>query len=304
MRALIITEKLGTDDSRCSTFIANEGVRRGHEVFECYSDKISLLDGEVICSAERFLSETEANAAAQKFVIKRDFDVVFFRPNPPVDMAYLTTLYLLQLIENDVLILNKPSSVIRFPEKILPHYFAEFSPPTLISKNRVEILDFIRKHQGAVAKPLYWYGGNGVEKLSDNDIERLDALLATNKEPLVYQKFLPEVVEGDKRMIFVNGRYINTVNRVPPEGEFIANICHGGTPNSSEPNEYHRKNIIPIVEKFCIDYDIALCGIDVIGNNVTEMNITTPVIFPDLDLIYNLKEETNFWSELENRLSK
>jgi len=301
MKALIITEKLGTDDSRCSTFIANEALAREHEVYECYSDKISLLDGEIICSAEQFLAETEPNKSAQKFVIKQQFDVVFFRPNPPVDMAYLTTLYLLQLIENDVLILNKPSSVIRFAEKILPHYFADFSPPTLISKNRAEIFDFVKKHNGAVAKPLYWYGGNGVKKISTTD--EIDDLLAENKEPLVYQKFLPEIYEGDKRITFVNYRYVGTINRVPPAGEFIANLCHGGEAKAVELNEYQTTKILPKVSEFLEKYDIPLCGIDVIGNYVTEMNITTPLIFPALYKIHGTNEEKRLWDELEHRLS-
>jgi glutathione synthase len=283
--------------------MADEAISREHQIFECDQDMVSLLDGEIICVAEQYFGAHKQNSNVQKFTIKSDFDIVFWRQNPPVDMAYLTTLYLLQIIENDVLILNKPSSVIRFAEKILPHYFAEFSPPTLISKNRDEILDFIKAHNGAVAKPLYFFGGNGVEKLGADDLAKLDELLAASNEPLVYQKFLPEVVEGDKRFVFVNGKFVKAFNRVPPEGEFIANLCHGGSAKPFEPNEYHKTQIIPKVEQFLSDNDISFCGIDVIGNYVNEMNITSPLTFPPLFDVYGINAATNFWSEIEAKLT-
>lgn len=299
MKILIITNKLGTADSSCTTFMADETIKRGHKVFECEQDMVSLREGEIICSA----AEYHGDDSEQKFIIKSEFDIVFFRQNPPVNMAYLTTLYLLQIIENDVPILNKPSMVIRYAEKILPHYFAEFSPPTLISKNRAEILDFIKAQNGAVAKPLYFFGGTGVEKITVGDEAKLDELLAQNQEPLVYQKFLPEVVDGDKRFIFANSKFIGVVNRVPPEGEFIANLCHGGSAKAFEPTEYHKTHIIPKVEKFLSENDISFCGIDVIGNYVNEMNITSPLTFPPLHEVYGINAATQFWSEIEARIT-
>lgn len=279
--------------------MVDEAVRRGHEVFECDQNAVSLLNGEIICSATKY----RENLAAQKFTIKSDFDIVFFRQNPPVNMTYLTTLYLLQMIEDDVLIMNKPSKVIRYAEKILPHYFADFSPPTLISKNRTEILEFVARHDGAVAKPLYLFGGNGVQKLAAGDADKLDALLAENGEPLVYQKFIPEVTEGDKRFVFVNSKFVGAVNRVPPEGEFIANLCHGGTAHAYKPNEYQKSVIIPKVEQFLSENDISFCGIDVIGDYVNEMNITSPLTFPPLHQVYGINAATEFWSEIEARLT-
>ena len=302
MKVLIIGEKLGLDSSECSTFLADEGCKRAHKIFECDQNAVSLLDGEIVCSASEYFGTGE-NSAPQKFTIKDDFDVVFFRQNPPVNMTYLTTLYLLQMIEDDILILNKPSSVIRYTEKILPHYFADFSPPTLISKNRAEILEFIEKHEGAVAKPLYFFGGNGVVKVAAGDAAKLDELLAANEEPLVYQRFLPEVAEGDKRFVFVNSKFVGAVNRVPPEGEFIANLCHGGSAHPYEPNYYQRNVIIPKVEQFLSENDISFCGIDVIGDYVNEMNITSPLTFPPLHEVYGINAATELWKELEAKLA-
>jgi len=304
MKVLIITEKLATEAAKCSTYIAKEAVSRGHEVYECYSDKIGLLNGEVICEASRYMSENMPNDEVKKLIIRQHFDVVFFRPNPPIDMAYLTTLYLLQIIENDVLILNKPSSVIRYPEKILPHYFPEFSAPTLISKNRTEILEFMKIHNVVVTKPLYSYAGKGVEKLEAKDTARLDAIIADSKEPRVYQKFLHEVYEGDFRLIFVNGKFIAAVKRIPKNGGFIANLDSGMDEVAYEITDHHRNHIVPKLEKFLVENDIALCGIDVIGNYVSEINITSPVTFLYLHYIYERNEETKLWDAIEDRLSK
>lgn len=303
LRILIIANKLGQKDSVCSPFIAREAIKRGHEVYECDQDKISLLMGEIICNAERFYSVEEKNEAAKKFTIKSDFDIVFFRQNPPINMAYITTLCLLQLIEDDVMILNRPSSLLRYAEKIIPHYFPEFSPPTLISKNREEIIEFVEKHGGAVAKPLYFYGGNGVVKVKHGDVAKLDSLLADNEEPLVYQKFIPEVAEGDKRFVFVNSKFVGAVNRVPPEGEFIANLCHGGSAHPFEPNEYQKTVIIPKVEQFLSENDISFCGIDVIGDYVNEMNVTSPLTFPPLHEVYGLNAAEGLWDHLEDKFA-
>ncbi len=303
LRILMIGQKLGFDDSECSTFMIDEAVQRGHMVMECEQGFVSLLDGEIICTASEYFGAEKENSELQKFTIKTDFDIVLFRQNPPVNMTYLTTLYLLQMIENDVMILNKPSAVIRYAEKILPHYFERFSPPTLISKNRAEILEFVAKHNGAVAKPLYLFGGNGVVKLAVGDEDKLDELLSNSSEPLVYQKFLPEVTQGDKRFVFVNSKFIGAVNRVPPEGEFIANLCHGGSAHAYEPNEYQRTEIIPKTEQFLSENDISFCGIDVIGDYVNEMNVTSPLTFPPLFEVYGINAAEEFWSEIEARLT-
>lgn len=303
LRVLIIANKLGTEESVCSPFIANEAVARGHQVFECDHDVLSLLDSEIICEADEYFGGDAENSPPKKFTIKNDFDIVFFRQNPPVDMAYMTTLHLLRTIENDVPIINRPSALLKFAEKILPHEFDGFSPPTLISRNRAEILTFIKSHGGVVAKPLYFYGGNGVEKLGLDDKARLDELLSDNNEPKVFQKFLPEVTEGDKRFVFVNSKFVGAVNRVPPEGAFIANLCHGGSAHAYEPNDYQKTVIIPKVEQFLSENDISFCGIDVIGDYVNEMNITSPLTFPPLHEVYGINAATEFWNEIEIKLA-
>lgn len=301
MKALIITEKLGTYDSKCSTTLANEGIAEGHQIFECFSDKVSLLDGHVIAEASQFFGNDVPNSAPQIFTLKADFDVIFFRPNPPVDMAYLSLLYLLQLVEDEVLVVNKPSSVIRFAEKFLPHYFANFSPPTLISKDHLQIAQFLQRHGDIVAKPLYLYGGKGISKLSKTDEAKLDEVIATSKEPMIYQKFLPEVAEGDKRLFFANSKFQGAFARVPQGSSFLANLAQGGALEPYQVKE-NEKKLIKEIEVFLAKHHISICGADLIGSYITEINITSPIGFTQMKELYDTNSAQYLWRSLESQL--
>ncbi|MFE0739370.1 hypothetical protein ACFW2N_31230, partial [Streptomyces sp. NPDC058855] len=154
----VISEKLGTYASRDTTKIADEALVRGHTVHEVYPADVSQVEGRLIAKARLYTGADAADIQEHVRIDLEDMDVTHFRPNPPVDMSYLTTLYLLDRIKDKGLVINDPESIIRFPEKIFPLEFPEFTPPTLISRDVDEIRDFTDRHQDVVIKPLYEYG--------------------------------------------------------------------------------------------------------------------------------------------------
>lgn len=286
LRTLFISEKLGTYDDESTTVMADEAVARGHEVFECLPAAISFLNGELLAEVVNYPS-----GEAKQVVLDADFEVIHFRPNPPVDMNYLTLLYLLQMIEDEVLILNRPSSIINFPEKIFPHLFAGFSPPTLITSDVGAAENFLQEHGEVIQKPLYEYGGRGIVKLSSGDSIELP-------ERMIFQKFIPEVAQGDKRIFFVNGKAVGAFLRVPQEGAVAANLAQGG---SLEPSEItpHEREICDKLENIFEQIGVSIAGIDVIGDYVTEINITSSIGFPQMRELYNQRPEKALWDEIE-----
>jgi len=301
LRTLIISEKLGENGEETSTVIALEAIARGHDVFECLPQAISFLNGKLYAEASRF--EPKKNHNEESLILDEDFDIIHFRPNPPVDMAYLTLLYQLSLIEDKILIINRPSSIIKFAEKITPHFFADFSPPTLISHNEAKILEFIATHKQVVTKPLYEYSGYGVKKLNEETAQtELAQILANSEMPIVVQKFLPEITEGDKRILFVNFKYTEAFTRKPPDGSFLAGTVHGGETLKTELTA-RELEICKTLEPFLQKHDIYICGIDVIGDYVTEINITSPGGFNYVDKLYGKKPEIELWDKIEEELN-
>lgn len=267
LKFAIITPKLGTDAASTSTVIAKEAVKRGHTVYEFEAIELMSEEGSLLANARQYPSGKRSQIDMQKM------DVILFRPNPPVDMAYLTTLFLLRTIEDEVLILNRPSTVINFPEKIFPLYVKQFMPKTLISADSDEIRKFAAKHGTIVVKPLYDYGGHGIIKLKKGEPYKV-----AGNVPMVAQKFIPNVVKGDKRILFVNGKAISIVKRLPQEGNFIANNTSGGTVHKTKMTAREKK-ICDVLEPIFKKNDIAIAGIDLIDGYLTEINITSPTGF-------------------------
>jgi len=290
LKVAIITEKLGTKAASSSTVIADEAIKRGHKVFEFEKEQLRFEEGKLLANA---ISYPERKATE---INLEGIDVILFRPNPPVNMAYLTCLFLLRTIEDKVLILNKPSSVINFPEKIFPLYMANFMPPTLITADKEQIKKFAAKHGDVILKPLYDFGGTGIKKITASDDFELEGTT-----PIVVQKFIPEVAQGDKRILFINYKYHSAFKRTPPQGSIIANIVQGGELSATDLTA-KEKLICQKLEPMLKENDIPICGIDVINDYVTEINITSPTGFKWAKEFYNLQPETELWAAIEARI--
>jgi len=266
-----------------STFaLMLEAQARGHDVFYYTPDTLALRDGVVSASiAKADVRDIKGDHVTLHAFERRalsGMNVVLLRQDPPFDMAYITTTHLLEQIGPQTLVVNDPASVRNAPEKIMVMQFADLMPPTLVTRDKAEIEAFRKEHGEVVMKPLYGNGGAAVFKLSARDPNfgsLYDLFATTFREPWVIQKFLPKVVEGDKRIILVDGVARGAINRVPSGDDIRSNMVRGGAAESTELTKREREicaRIGPTLKKM----GLLFVGIDVIDGHLTEINVTSP----------------------------
>ena len=233
-----------------------------------------------------------------------DVDVVLMRQDPPFDMAYITATHLLEQIHPRTLVVNDPASVRNAPEKLLVTHFPDLMPATLIARDPAAIRDFRARHGGEViVKPLFGNGGAGVFHLRSDD-SNLGALLelfaARSPEPLMVQQYLPAVRAGDKRIILVDGEALGAVNRVPAAGEARSNMHVGGRPERSELTALERE-ICARIGPTLRERGLIFVGIDVIGDFLTEINVTSPTGLQEIARFDGVHLERAIWDAIEAR---
>ncbi|MCX5581370.1 glutathione synthase [Kaistia terrae] len=267
-----------------STFaLMLEGQRRGHKLYHYTPDRLSLNDGRVEAAIEavtvRDVPGDHYSLGEAERTDLSTMDVVFLRQDPPFDMGYITTTHLLERIHPKTLVVNDPAEVRNAPEKIFVTDYPKLMPPTLISRDAEEIRRFRQEHGDIIIKPLFGNGGAGVFRLSEGD-QNLASLLeifsaAYRGEPYVVQRYLPAVRAGDKRIILVDGVAVGAINRVPADGESRSNMHVGGRP---EPIELTRRDreICEAIGPDLKKRGFIFVGIDVIGDYLTEINVTSP----------------------------
>ncbi|WP_342644061.1 glutathione synthase [Rhodoligotrophos ferricapiens] len=266
-----------------STFaLLLEAQRRGHEIFYYLPKHLSLRDGKLQASGQSLVVRDEEGnhftASDQRTEDLSRWDVVLLRQDPPFDMSYITTTHLLEAIHPRTLVVNDPVEVRNAPEKIFVTRFPQFMPPTLITRDRNAIRAFKDEFGDIILKPLFGNGGAGVFRLSHGD-ENLASLVElfeqSFREPFIVQKYLPEVRKGDKRIILVDGKAVGAINRVPALGEARSNMHVGGR---AEPSELTKRDL-EICEAIGPELKargLLFVGIDVIGDWLTEINVTSP----------------------------
>jgi glutathione synthase len=267
-----------------STFaLALEAQRRGHALYHYLPQALTLRDSRLHASG-RPLEVFRRHGNHHRFgefeeLDLAGFDIVLMRQDPPFDMAYITATHLLELLPDDgPLVVNDPASVRNAPEKLFVLRFRELMPPTLLTLDRKEIDAFREEHGEIVLKPLFGNGGAGVFHLRPGD-DNLGSLLemyaSIYREPVMVQRYLPEVRQGDKRIILVEGEPVGAVNRVPPEGEARANLHVGGRAQKTELTPRERE-ICASIGPTLRQQGLVFVGIDVIGDYMTEINVTSP----------------------------
>jgi len=232
-----------------------------------------------------------------------DFDVVWLRQDPPFDMGYITTTHLLDRLKN-TLVVNDPFWVRNYPEKLLVLEFPDLTPPTMIARNLDAIRDFRERHTDIIVKPLYGNGGAGVFRLKpgDNNLVSLHEMFTgINNEPLIVQKFLPDVSNGDKRVILVDGEPIGAINRVPAEGETRSNLHVGGTAVQVGLTA-RDKEICAAIGPLLREKGQVFVGIDVIGDYLTEINVTSPTGIQELERFDGVNVAGAIWNAIDARL--
>ncbi|MCR4282834.1 MAG: glutathione synthase [Bauldia sp.] len=266
-----------------STFaLMLEGERRGHALSHYTPDRLAMRDGRVGASVEKVsVRDHEGDhftLGAPAFADLSTFDVVHLRQDPPFDMGYITTTHLLERIQPGTLVVNDPAHVRNAPEKLFVTEFGRLTPPTLITRDRAQIVAFREEHGDIIVKPLYGSGGAGVFRIAGGD-ENLAALLEifedAFREPFVVQLYLPEVRAGDKRIILVDGEVAGAINRVPAAGEARSNMHVGGRPQPVTLTARDRE-ICDAIGPVLKQRGLIFVGIDVIGEWLTEINVTSP----------------------------
>jgi glutathione synthase len=266
-----------------STFaLLLEAQRRGHALRYYTPDRLVMLQGDVFATVQPLKVQDVAGAhftlgEGQRLALT-SFDVVLLRQDPPFDLAYISSTHMLERIHPKTLVVNDPAAVRNAPEKMFVNEFPKLMPPTLLTRDLAEIKAFRAAHGDIVMKPLYGHGGGAVFRLTRDDLNfgsLYDMFTTTFREPWVIQKFLPEVKDGDKRIILVDGEFAGAVNRVPAADDLRSNMVRGGAPKETELTPREREICQTLGPKLR-ERGLLFVGIDVIGGWLTEINVTSP----------------------------
>ena len=291
-----------------STFrLMEEAQFRGHELFYYTPDQLAFEEGIITATGWPISVRREVGDHFTKGKLTKvnlaDWDVVWLRQDPPFDMGYITNTHLLDMIHPDTLVVNDPQWVRNYPEKLLVLKFPELTPPTTIAHDIKTLKAFKDKYKDIILKPLYGNGGAGVFRLDEND-KNLNSLhelfMDINNEPLIAQKFLPDVSLGDKRVILVDGKPIGAINRVPAKGETRSNMHVGGRPEKVALNERDIE-ICAAIGPLLKEKGQVFVGIDVIGGNLTEINVTSPTGIQELEGFDNINVAEKIWEAIEEK---
>lgn len=292
-----------------TTFLmAMTGQERGHRLWIYDFRTLALEEGRLYCRARSvILRQTVGDHVSlgdwERLDLGRDVDVILMRQDPPFDMAYVTATYLLETVHPRTLVVNDPAEVRSAPEKLLVTRFPDLTPPTLVSSDPVALVAFHEKHGDVVLKPLHGAAGSGVVRLKagDPNLEALIEIHATgSRDPLVIQKFLPAVSAGDKRILLVDGEPVGAINRIPAKDQVRSNLRVGGTaaPVELTPRDLEIcKAIGPTLK----ERGLIFVGIDVIGDWLTEINVTSPTGAQQLKAFTGVDATAAMWDVIERK---
>ena len=294
-----------------STFAIMLGAqRRGHRLFHYLAPDLSYRDGRVTAQARPAQVRDSAGdhysyGDWQALDLAADVDVVLMRQDPPFDLGYITATHLLERIQGDTLVVNDPASVRNAPEKLFVLDYARFMPPTLITRSLDDVRAFQVEHEEIVVKPLYGNAGNAVFKVG-GDGSNLGSLVEMFShvwvEPFMVQAFLPEVAEGDKRIVLVDGKVTGAINRIPGQGEIRSNLAAGGTAHPTELTDRERE-ICDALGPELARRGLLFVGIDVIGGFLTEINVTSPTGIVAIDRFNGTDTPALIWDSIEAKLA-
>jgi glutathione synthase len=291
-----------------STFVlAMEAQRRGHVLFHYTPPDLSFRDRKVTARAQSLVVRREKGnhftLGAAEIIDLATVDVVLLRQDPPFDMSYITTTHVLEHIHPRTLVVNDPVHVRNAPEKLFVTHFDGVMPPTLITSDIRALREFRQEYGDIILKPLYGNGGAGVFRVRPDD-ENFAALLEMftqrSREPLIAQRYEPAVRQGDKRIILIDGKPAGVINRVPAEGEARSNMHVGGVAVKSTLTKRDQE-ICEQIGPELARRGLIFVGIDVIGNYLTEINVTSPTGLQQVNRFDGVCLEGQIWDVIENR---
>lgn len=288
--------------------LALEAHQRGHEIWIYEPRHLSMLSGRVGAKArrvERLAREQGAHVmlGAPMSLDLHEVDVVLIRQDPPFNMAYITAAQILERLAPDVLVLNNPRAIRDAPEKLFVTDFADLTPPTLITRDSDAARAFRAEHGDIILKPLYGNGGAGVFRLAEQDANfnaLIELFLEAYAEPFIAQKYLPAVRGGDKRIILLDGEAVGAINRVPAAGETRSNLHVGGRAEPIDMSERDQE-ICDRIGPALSERGLVLVGIDVIGDFLTEINVTSPTGVQEVRRFGGADISALFWDWVEGQ---
>lgn len=297
-----------------STFALVEAAqKRRHTVFEYHVESLTLDAADRLhalarpVTVQRVVGAHVTHGEAVRLDLGRDVDVVLMRQDPPFHMGYITGTHLLERIRHETLVVNDPVSVRNAPEKVMVLDFRQFMPPTLITRSVDEVRRFMAEHGSVVVKPIHGNGGKAIFRVPESG-ENLSALFEVFNqmwpEAHMVQPFLPEVAEGDKRIVLVDGVVAGAINRIPGEGEFRSNMAVGGSAQATQLTERERE-ICAALGPVLKERGLIFVGIDVIGGKyLTEINVTSPTGIMAIDRFNGTDTPGMIWDAIEARLAR
>ena len=280
MKSLFITDTFSNLNVKKDTSILmmEEVMNLGNNAYQCEINDLFIKKGLVYSTASKIISTNKLGEKSE--IALREFQYVFMRKDPPVDENFINALHLLSLAENQgTKVFNNPNSIKQFNEKIFALYFKEFIPNTFVSSNISKIKDFMTNNTSTIVKPFDGMGGSSIYKLDDanqDSLKILEKLTSNEKTLIIAQEFLDEIYEGDVRVLIINGKpFRKTLARIPQDGNFKGNLAAGGkglVRDITKDQQY----IAEEIGKYLMKKGINFAGIDVIGDRLTEINITSP----------------------------
>jgi glutathione synthase len=303
------TINIGGDSTFALMLSAQE---RRHRLFHYLADALTYHDDRLYAGVhEVSVQASQGNHfTLGDFAILdlgRDVDVVLMRQDPPFDLGYITATHLLERIQGETLVVNDPAGVRNAPEKVWVLDFARFMPPTMVTRSLGAAREFLAQHGDVVLKPLHGNAGKAVFKIGrdgGNLAPLMELFNATYREPHVLQAFLPEVADGDKRIVLVEGEVAGAINRRPAEGDIRSNLAAGGTAEAAELTETERE-ICAALGPELKRRGLLFVGIDVIGGRwLTEINVTSPTGIVAIDKFNGSDTPGLIWDAIERRLNR
>ncbi|MEE2998589.1 MAG: glutathione synthase [Pseudomonadota bacterium] len=297
------------DISTDSTFVlALEAQLRGYELYHYLPKDLALTDGRVFATASTLKVRPKIGdhftLGTKNIIDLAEVDVILMRQDPPFDLSYITATHLLEHLHPKTLVVNDPTQVRNAPEKIFITHFPDLMPPTLITSNKKQIRNFRTEYQDIIIKPLFGNGGAGVFHVKQDD-ENFNSLLEmfgnVYREPIIVQRYEPAVRNGDKRIILIDGEPAGALNRIPAQGESRSNLHVGGTAEKCTLTK-REKEICKSIGPTLKERGLVFVGIDVIGDYLTEINVTSPTCLQEINRFNEVKLESKIWDKIIEKL--
>ncbi len=285
-----------------SFLIGYEAQQRNYKIFYYNPNDLIIQNGDVQASGQYVKLKLDENSYFD-YISKRitvdlkNFNFIFLRQDPPFNMNYITSTYILDLLPDSTKVINNPTSVRNATEKLFTFNFKKFMPPTIVTNNINEIENFLDKIGEIITKPLYGNGGVGIHRFNKQNFNP-DDLKQYLDLPIMAQKYIKEINQGDRRLILIDGEYCGSVARIPKDGDIKANFHAGGKAKKTDL-VFRDREIIESVGPQLAKKNLFFVGIDIIGDYLTEINVTSPTGIKQINTLNNVNLEKLFWDKLE-----